>query len=152
MQNNIVVGRITKEIELRATEKGTNVVNLNIAVNNSKEDTTFLTITFFNKQAELVNQYCHKGDMIGIQFIIKNHNWTDEDNKKHYDYSFIARNITFLSTNNKNEYKVSQEQKSVSNRAKNDSQIIADVVNNTDDLFQEFSLENQEELENSLPF
>lgn len=143
MQNNIIIGRITKDIELRTTEKGTNVVDLNIAVNNSKEDTTFLTITVFNKQAELVNQYCHKGDMIGIQFIIKNHNWTDKDNKKHYDYSFIARNITFLSTNNKNE-KVEKKQKT-------DTEIIADVVNNTDDLFQEFANENEID-DMSLPF
>ena len=64
MQNNIIIGRITKDIELRTTEKGTNVVKLNIAVNNGKEDTTFFPITLFNKTAELVNKYCDKGDLI----------------------------------------------------------------------------------------
>lgn len=142
MQNNIVIGRITKDIELRTTEKGINIVKLNIAVNNGKEDITFFPITLFNKTAELVNQYCRKGDLIGINYIVKNHNWEDEKGNKHYDYTFIGNNIHFLAKNNKNEYKVSQEQESVSNEVKNE---------NTDNIWEEFSNENEEELEN-LPF
>lgn len=101
-----IVGRITKEIELRYTNSNKAVCELSIAVNNGKkengeQDTSFVTATIFGNQAENTSKYCHKGDLVGISGIIKNHNWEDKENKKHYDYSFIANKITFLSAKSK---------------------------------------------------
>lgn len=39
--------------------------------------------------------------MIAIDYTVKNHNWEDKNGAKHYDYSFIANKISFLSTGNK---------------------------------------------------
>ena len=47
-----------------------------------KYDTTFLDITIFGKIAETTNEYCQKGDILGIEYIVKNHNWEDEEGKK----------------------------------------------------------------------
>ena len=93
-----VVGRLTRNPELRYTESNKAVMKLDIAINNGKDDVTFLPITIFGNQAENVNKYCTKGDMLGIEGIIKNHNWEDNKGNKHYDYTFIANRVEFLSS------------------------------------------------------
>ena len=98
MNNFIVVGRITKDIELRYTPNNKAIAKITIAIANGKDDTTFLPITVFGKVAETTNQYCKKGDTMGVKGSIKNQNWEDKSGNKHYDYSFIADRITFLST------------------------------------------------------
>ena len=106
MNNNLIlIGRITKDIELRYTPSNKAVVEISLAVNNGKDDTTFIRLTAFDKLAELVSKYCKKGDLIGTQSIIKNHNWEDKNGNKHYEYSFIINKISFLAKANKEEIK-----------------------------------------------
>ena len=106
MNNNLIlIGRITKDIELRYTPSNKAIAEISLAVNNSKDDTTFIRLTAFDKLAELVSKYCKKGDLIGTQSIIKNHNWEDKNGNKHYDYSFIINKISFLTKANKEEIK-----------------------------------------------
>ncbi len=102
MNNNLIlIGRITKDLELRYTPSNKAVAEISLAVNNSKDDTTFIRLTAFDKLAELVSNYCKKGDLIGTQSIIKNHNWEDKNGNKHYEYSFIINKISFLAKGNK---------------------------------------------------
>lgn len=96
MNNFNITGRLTKTPELRSTETGKTIGELNIAIRNKKDDTTFMRITAFNQTAEHIAKYCDKGDLLGIQGTIKNHNWTDSNNNKHYDYTFIANSVEFL--------------------------------------------------------
>ena len=96
MNNFNVIGRLSKTPELRYTKDNKAVCEINIAINNIN-DTTFLPITFFNKQAENISKYCDKGSQVGVIGMIKNHNWDDKDGNKHYDYTFIGQNIEFLS-------------------------------------------------------
>lgn len=100
MMNNttILVGRITKDIELKYTPSNKAVIRVMLAVNNGKDDTTFLPITVFGNMAETTHKYCKKGDLIGVYATIKNQNWEDSKGNKHYDYSFIANKISFLSS------------------------------------------------------
>ena len=105
MNNYICVARITKDIELRYTPSNKAVAEISLAVNNGKDDTTFIRLTAFDKLAELVSNYCKKGDLIGTQSIIKNHNWEDKNGNKHYEYSFIINKISFLTKANKEEVK-----------------------------------------------
>lgn len=120
MNNYICVGRITKDIELKYTPSNKAVVQIPLAVNNGKDDTSFVTLTAFDKLAELLSKYSKKGDLIGTQSIIKNHNWEDKNGNKHYDYSFIINKISFLAKGNKQE-ETKQE-----------------VKKETHDIFQEF--------------
>ena len=103
MNNVFLVGRITKELELRYTPSNKAVVGISLAVNNGKDDTTFIRLTAFDKLAELLSKYSKKGDLIGTQSIIKNHNWQDKEGNKHYEYSFIVNIISFLAKGNKQE-------------------------------------------------
>lgn len=109
MNNTILmVGRITKDIELRYTPNNKAVITINLAIQNGKDDTTFLPITAFGNIAETTSKYCKKGDLIGIKGNIKNHNWQDEKGNKHYDYSFIAERVSFLSSKAKEIKQTSQ--------------------------------------------
>lgn len=99
MNNFVVIGRLTGDPETRYTKDNKAVTTINVAVNNSKDDTTFLPITLFGKTAETVGKYCKKGDLIAVTGMIRNNNWEDKDGNKHYDYQFIGSRIQFLTTN-----------------------------------------------------
>ena len=96
MNNFNVIGRITQKPVLEYTRENKGVVKLNLAIRNSKDDTTFLPIKVFGKQAENIEKYCDKGTSLAIIGTIKNNNW-EKDGIKHYDYTFIAQNVEFLS-------------------------------------------------------
>lgn len=130
MNNYTCVGKITKDIELRYTPSNKAVVQISLAVNNGKDNTTFIRLTAFDKLAELVSNYCKKGDLIGTQSIIKNYNWTDKNGNKHYDYSFIINKISFLTKANKEEVK---KQDNTSVFSEFGDQLEIDVENMLDD-------------------
>lgn len=99
MNNTLIcIGRITKDLELRYTTNNKAVVNIPLAINNGKDDTTFIDIVVYGNVAEMTHKYCKKGDLIGAQATIKNNNWTDNNGNKHYDYKFMGYKVTFLST------------------------------------------------------
>ena len=130
MNNYMCVGRITKDIELRYTPSNKAIAEISLAVNNGKNDTTFIRLTAFDKLAELVSKYCKKGDLIGTQSIIKNHNWEDKNGNKHYEYSFIINKISFLTKANKEEIK---KQDNTSVFSEFGDQLEIDVENMLDD-------------------
>ena len=78
MLNNVTfVGRITADPELRNTQVGKPVVSCNIAVQNNKEDTVFISTVFWNKLAETLFKYCKKGSLISVQGFLKNDKYKD---------------------------------------------------------------------------
>lgn len=97
--NNILlaVGKLTKNPELKYTQNNKAVCEVNLAIG-SGDDTTFLPITMFGKMAETTKEYCHKGDLLGINGTIKNNNWKDKEGKTHYNYVFMANKVSFLSS------------------------------------------------------
>lgn len=124
MNNNFIfIGRLTKSPELRYTSSNKAVTQIDLAVQNGKDDVTFVPITLFEKMAENVCKYCEKGDLIGFQGSVKNHNWEDNKGNKHYDYTFMANRMSFLQTKTNNQ----QESKQAENVKKStDEQIYAD--------------------------
>lgn len=104
MNNNfILIGRLTQEPVLKSTSTGKSVCDITLAVNNSKDDTSFISINLWNKTAEIVAKYCKKGDLVGTQGIIKNNNYEDKNGVKHYGYTFMANQISLLSKKEKKE-------------------------------------------------
>lgn len=124
MNNNFIfIGRLTKNPELRYTSSNKAVTQIDLAVQNGKDDVTFVPITLFGNIAENVCKYCEKGDQAGFQGIVKNHNWEDNKGNKHYDYTFMANRMSFLQTKTNNQ----QEPKQAENVKKStDEQIYAD--------------------------
>ena len=117
------IGRLTRNPELRYTSSNKAVTQIDLAVQNGKDDVTFVPITLFGNIAENVHKYCEKGDQVGFQGIVKNHNWEDNKGNKHYDYTFMANRMSFLQTKTNNQ----QEPKQAENVKKStDEQIYAD--------------------------
>ena len=96
-----LIGRLTKNPVLKATSTGKNVCEITLAVQNGKDDTSFITVSVWNKIADTIAKYCLKGDLIGINGTIKNHNWEDKEGNKHYEYAFIGNKVSFLATGKK---------------------------------------------------
>lgn len=118
-----IIGRLTKDAEIRYTKENKKVVSFTIAVNNTKDDSTFFKINAFNGTADLIEKYTKKGDLIYIEGMVRNNNYEDKNGNKHYEYVFIANKIEFLSkTENKKENK------------KADSQVYVDFGNGIDNV------------------
>ena len=96
---------MTRNPELRYTNNNIAITELNLAINNKKDDTTFLIIKAFNKTAETCNEYLNKGDLIAVEGNIKNNNYEDETGKMHYRTDFIGNKVEFLSTKRKDDTK-----------------------------------------------
>ena len=134
-----IVGRITKDIELRTTDNGKNVVKFTLAVNKDKEHTNFINCVVWNKLAETMAKYCKKGDLIGVNGEIQTGSYENSKGDKVYTTEVLTNKITFLSTKQEEKTKVQEQQ-----------EILNKVVNEEKDIFQEFADENAENLE--LPF
>lgn len=94
MQKFLGIGNIATEIELKYTPKGNAVATFNVAFNDM-DDTTFLTIEVWKKQAENVSQYCKKGSQIFIDGRIKVDTW-EKDGQKRSRTKVVANYIKFL--------------------------------------------------------
>lgn len=109
MLNQVVlVGRLTRDLEVRETENGTKVSNITLAVPRSyknKEgvyDTDFIDVTLWNADGEKVAKYCKKGDMVGVKARLQADTY-EKDGKKKYALNVVADKIAFLSSKNKSE-------------------------------------------------
>lgn len=102
MNNVCLIGRITRDIELRYTDSGIACVSTSIAVNNGKDkegnerEADFPKIYVYEKQAENLSKYCKKGSLIAITGKIKTRSWDKEDGTKGYETYVSANRIEFL--------------------------------------------------------
>jgi single-strand DNA-binding protein len=100
----LLIGNLTKDPELRYTPNGTAVANLRIAVNRKfkdrtgelKEDTCFVTVTAWDKQAEICNQYLQKGRPIFVEGILQSRSWDTPDGQKRSTIDVRAERIQFM--------------------------------------------------------
>lgn len=106
MNSVILIGRITKDIELRYTtgERQTAVAQFTVAVDRMKNDEAdFPRVTAFGKTAENTANYLHKGSKIGIQGRLQTGSYKDKDGKTVYTTDVIADRVEFLDTREKSE-------------------------------------------------
>jgi single-strand DNA-binding protein len=114
MNITMLVGRLTKDSELRFTENEKKVGNFTLAINrdykntNGEYETDFINCVVFGEQAETLNKYTQKGDLIGVQGRLQTRNYEDKEGKKHYITEVLVNKVQFLSTKNsqKNENNV----------------------------------------------
>lgn len=108
MNRVVLVGRLTKDPELRSTNSGLSVSSFTVAVNRNfknKEgvvEADFINVSIFGKQADNVHKYCFKGSQVGIEGRIQTRSYDAEDGSKRYVTEVIADNIEFLSSKKDN--------------------------------------------------
>ena len=101
MNKTILVGRLTKDIELKRNQGGSAMVNFNVAVNRKvstgeKPQADFISCVAWNKTAELMAQYLNKGAQIGIDGRIHTRSY-DKNGTRIYVTEVVAERVEFLS-------------------------------------------------------
>jgi len=94
-----IIGRLTRDPELKQIASGTAVCNFSIANGRKfkdKEDTSFFDCIAWGKLGELVAQYMKKGSKIGVDGRLQQRNWEDKDGKKRSTVEIVADNVQFL--------------------------------------------------------
>lgn len=120
MLNNVnLIGRVTKEIELRKTQSNKSVVKFTLAVDDGKDGqgskTQFIDCQAWEGLAETIQKYVLKGDMVNINGKLVNNNY-ESNGVKYYSYLVLASGITLLPNKRLNEQKPQQVANQVANQ------------------------------------
>ena len=98
MNNVSLVGRLTRDPEIKATNSGSSYARFSIAVDRRGKDagTDFINIVAFGKTSEFIERYFRKGQRIGINGRIQTGSYEGKDGKKVYTFDVIAENVEFV--------------------------------------------------------
>lgn len=110
MINNVtIIGRTTKDIELRATSSGTNNASFSLAVErnfknaNGEKETDFINCVAWRKTAEILAQYAPKGSLIGVRGRIQTRNYENNQGVRVYVTEVVADEVQLIDTRNNNQ-------------------------------------------------
>ena len=95
----ILMGRLTRDPEMRTTTTGKTIASFSIAVDRAGQDdqADFFDVTAWEKLGELVNQYLSKGRRCLVQGRLRQDSWDDkETGKKRSRVEVVATDVTFL--------------------------------------------------------
>ena len=106
MNTVVLIGRTTRDIELRRTGNGTAVASFTLAVNrdfktNDGQEADFIQCVAWKKTAELLDQYVHKGDRIAVNGSIRTRNYEDSHGRTVYVTEVLVNHVEFIETKNR---------------------------------------------------
>ncbi|MBF7097593.1 single-stranded DNA-binding protein [Alkalibacter mobilis] len=101
MNKVVLIGRITRDIELRHTPKGKAVIKTGLAVNrifkrDGGQEADFFDVVIWGAQAENANKYLMKGSKIGIVGRLETRSFDSKDGSKRYVTEVIAEEVEYL--------------------------------------------------------
>jgi single-strand DNA-binding protein len=106
----ILVGNLTRDIELRYSQSGMGIANTAIATSRKftsngekKEEVCFVDITFFARSAEIANQYLRKGSKILVEGRLNFDQWTDQNGQKRSKHSVVVETMQMLDSKGDNQ-------------------------------------------------
>lgn len=108
MNKVFLIGRLTRDPELRYTGSNIPVASFSLAVNRNytnqagEREADFINIVVWRKQAENVKNYLSQGSQVAIDGRIQTRSYDGEDGKKRYVTEVVADNVEFLGTKNSN--------------------------------------------------
>ena len=99
----VLVGRLTKDPDLRYTASNVPVASFTIAVSrpfvnqaSGERDADFIPVVIWRKQAENVKKFLVKGSLAGVEGRIQTRNYDDKDGTRRYVTEIVADNVYFL--------------------------------------------------------
>lgn len=101
LNKTFLMGRLTRDPELRRTQSGTPVCSFSIACErdfknaSGERDTDFFECVAWRQTAEFVSQYFTKGRMAIVEGRLQNRDWTDKDGNKRRSTELIASSVYF---------------------------------------------------------
>ncbi|MDD4188036.1 MAG: single-stranded DNA-binding protein [Bacilli bacterium] len=151
MNNVSLVGRLTKDPELRTISTGSITTTVTVAINRTfanqagERIADFISVVVWNKQAENLAKYCKKGSLIGITGRIQTGSYDAKDGTRKYVTEVLGERIKFLGS--KNDIGSGYQSPEPSYNNGNISQV--ETTDITDDPFKDFGSEvvlNDDEL------
>lgn len=109
LNRSILIGRLTKDPELRYTPAGVAVANFFLAVDRpftnaeGEREADFIPITTWRELAETCANYLRKGRMIAVEGRIQTRNYENDEGKRIYVTEVVADNVRFLDSNKEDE-------------------------------------------------
>ncbi|HDG6040486.1 single-stranded DNA-binding protein [Staphylococcus aureus] len=109
LNRTVLVGRLTKDPELRSTPNGVNVGTFTLAVNRTftnaqgEREADFINVVVFKKQAENVKNYLSKGSLAGVDGRLQTRNYENKDGQRVFVTEVVADSVQFLETKNNNQ-------------------------------------------------
>ncbi len=106
MNKVILIGRLSRDPEMRTTGSGTTVTRFTVAVSrpfgtqNGDRQADFINCVAWRKQAENIAKYCVKGTQVAIEGRIQTGSYDAQDGTKRYTTDIICDNVTFLGSKN----------------------------------------------------
>ena len=101
MNKVILVGRLTRDPELRVTQSGISVCNFSVACDRryvkqgEERKADFINCIAWRQQGEFVSRYFAKGHRIALEGSLQTRDWTDNEGKKHYATEVMVDNVEF---------------------------------------------------------
>jgi len=100
----ILMGNLTRDIEIRYSQSGSAIGNTGIAVNRKwksatgeqKEEVMFVDLTLFGRTAEIANQYLRKGRQVLVDGRLSLDQWTAQDGTKRSKHAVIVENLQMI--------------------------------------------------------
>jgi single-strand DNA-binding protein len=101
----ILIGNLTRDVELRYTPSGTAIAKFGLATNRTykdsvtgenKQEVMFIDITVFGRSAEIANQYLGKGRRVLIEGRLVLDTWVDSNGQKRSKHSIVAERVQFM--------------------------------------------------------
>lgn len=110
MNKVILIGRLTRDPELRTTAGNLSVATFSLAVsrpytpqNGGDAGADFINCVVWRRQAENLARFCHKGSQIAVEGRIQSRNYTAQDGTKRYVTEVLVDNLTFLGSRSDNQ-------------------------------------------------
>jgi single-strand DNA-binding protein len=101
--NTVLVGRITKALEMKTTTNGVNVLSFTLAINKKvkeKDQVSYISCVSFNKTAEILNQYADKGSLVLVDGELQSRSY-EKDGKTVYVTEVIVNRVVLLDNKQK---------------------------------------------------
>ena len=115
MNRVFLIGRLSRDPELRHTTSGMAVCQINVAVGRRtgagrEPETDFINVVVWDKQAENVSKYLAKGRQVAVEGRIQTRSYDNNEGKKTYVTEVVANNIEFLGSANDSSRSSSQDE------------------------------------------
>lgn len=91
-----IIGRLTKDIQLRETSNGKSVGSFTVAVNGYNDNTDFIRCQAWGKTAENLARYTHKGSQVSVSGRINTGSYKDKDGKTIYTTDVVVGQFDLL--------------------------------------------------------
>ena len=105
MNKVVLIGRLSRDPELRHTTSGMAVCQINVAISRRVSagrdpETDFINVVVWDKQAENVSRYLSKGRQVAVEGRIQTRSYDNNEGKKTYVTEVVANNVEFLGSVN----------------------------------------------------